>query len=279
MLPDFPKARPIFSAGEPFDGLRKLAETFSAFRSLDQLFLEQQERIAEVAKAFRSPGEVLLGQQERIVESLAAFDRAIQSRYPQLEAACDRLALLGWTMPTRFSVLDFVSSSGAFVSFADASRTDQDIDAMLTAFYSDSDCKQLRAVERDLTTSSTLGTRKLLLEEAFEAFYRGRHQIPVPALVATIEGLIATETGNLQSRSVAVKAFVAAREALAKPRTLECLTWYSVRKWIEQLFASSDFSGPLPPRINRHWILHGRDTGPWNMADSVRLFAALHTMV
>jgi hypothetical protein len=241
----------VFSFGEYFDGLRRLAEG--------------------TAGSLRQMEETLQSQQKQIVDALNALGRSFEASYPQLELACERLAVMGWTLPMQVT-------PRTLVSIADQGYSDQDIERILADFYTDNDCEQLRVIERELGRAKMLATRRLLLLEAFCAFYHGNYQIPVPALVSTIEGVIATESGNLPTRSTSVKVLVADREARAAPRSLERLIWYSARRWVEQVFVSADFSGPKPARLNRHWILHGRDAGPWEKADSVRLFTALHMM-
>src|SRR4030095_698695 len=57
------------------------------------------------------------------------------------------------------------------------------------------------------------------------------------------------------------------------------LIWKSVATFMEKLYENSDFSGNRPFLINRHWILHGRDATAWTVADSIRLFNALQTIV
>jgi hypothetical protein len=234
-------------------------------------FAEHVAGMRQFAGPLQELSEAWKRQQEQIAEALRAIGRDFEKSYPQMRVACDRLADLGWTIPMEVT-------PRTFVGLADPLHTDADIEQMLSDFYTDNDFEQLRVVQRDLVRSQALARYHSLIGEAFEAYYQGLHQIPVPALLAIIEGLVAAETGNLNSRAVALRKLAAEREAQAPSNGLEALMWRSARRLIDNVFADSDFSGPQPSRINRHWVLHGRDAGPWTKADAVRFFVAIHTM-
>jgi hypothetical protein len=212
--------------------------------------------------------EALRKQVEGFSAVFKAIARDAARSYPQMEAASDRLADLGWTVP-------MLVTPRTFVALADPSYSDSDIEAMLSDFYTDLDCEQLRIVQQKVIGAPLFGRWRGLLDEAFEAFYAGRSQIPVPALLAVTEGALAAESGAL---SISVRAIVAGRQSQETAQSLEAMVWRSVRRWVDHLFAYYHFSGPQPSALNRHWILHGRDAGPWTKTDVVRLFAALHTL-
>jgi hypothetical protein len=60
--------------------------------------------------------------------------------------------------------------------------------------------------------------------------------------------------------------------------SLTLIVWKNINRFFEELYKGSDFDGPRPWGLNRHWILHGRDTTQWIQADSIRLFQALDTI-
>jgi len=47
-------------------------------------------------------------------------------------------------------------------------------------------------------------------------------------------------------------------------------TWSALATFIGKLYEPSDFSKGRPPLLNRHWILHGRDSTQWTVADAHR---------
>jgi hypothetical protein len=48
--------------------------------------------------------------------------------------------------------------------------------------------------------------------------------------------------------------------------------------FLQMLFAPKPFDQKPPDRINRHWVLHGRDDCNWSQADVFRLLNALETL-
>jgi hypothetical protein len=134
-------------------------------------------------------------------------------------------------------------------------------------------------VQKDLLAAPLLAPWRGLLDEAFEAFWAGHLQIVVPALLMVIEGAVAIESGNRGAANLKVLAMAADTKTRQEPQSLDALVWRSLKRWLDKLFAYHTFAGPRPPTLNRHWILHGRDAGPWEKTDVVRLFAALHTIV
>jgi hypothetical protein len=59
---------------------------------------------------------------------------------------------------------------------------------------------------------------------------------------------------------------------------LEAFFWRSGIAFLDKVFATSDFAQSQPPFVNRHWILHGRSSVDWKLADALRLVNALWTL-
>lgn len=214
---------------------------------------------------------VVLNYQQSITAMVETIALDIRNSFPKMEAASDRLADLGWTIPMLLTPKEFMA-------LADSSYTDEEVDTGLSGFYTDGDHEHLREVQTALLNSAALSPWRGVLSEAFHAFYLGHFQIVVPALLVVTEGVIAMQSGNLNAAVVGVRKMAAETKAKQDPQTWDALTWRSIGRWTDHLFLNSHFSGPKPPTLNRHWILHGRDAGPWASADAVRLFAALHTI-
>lgn len=245
-----------FSFSEHFAGLTTFAESIAG------LLKPVNEAMNEFVRVHH----------ERWSAMLQALARDFDRSYPQLESASDRLADLGWTIP-------MLLTPRTFVELADPAYSDTDIEKMLLALYTDGDYKELRAVQKDILAAPLLAPWRGLLDEAFEVFWAGHLQIVVPALLMVIEGAVTSESGNLGAANVRVLAMAAHTKSQQEPQSWDALVWRSLTHWLDKLFAYHTFTGPRPPTLNRHWILHGRDAGPWEKTDVVRLFAALHALV
>lgn len=60
--------------------------------------------------------------------------------------------------------------------------------------------------------------------------------------------------------------------------SFDAIFWHNIERFIDELFKNFDFSAAPPDRLNRHWILHGRDASRGSQADSLRLFQAVDTI-
>ena len=235
----------LFSFGEHFGGLLAISETSA-------------KQFAESARAIAA-----------IFEGVA---RDFARSYPQMEAATDRLADLGWTIP-------MLGTPRTFVELADPSYSDSKIGAMLLDFYADADYELLRTIQGDILKAPLFAPWRELLNETFEAFFRGHYQIVVPALLMVTEGVVAIESSAaFPPDRIKVVDRVTQIQSQQRPQSIEALMWRSLQRWIAHLFQNSQFSGTPPARLNRHWILHGRDAGPWTATDATRLFASLHML-
>ncbi len=74
-------------------------------------------------------------------------------------------------------------------------------------------------------------------------------------------------------------AYLRGKIEAADPESLDRATWNSMNIFFALLYEKSDFRTAPPPKLNRHWSLHGRDLpSSWRRADALRLLHALATL-
>jgi hypothetical protein len=117
-----------------------------------------------------------------------------------------------------------------------------------------------------------------LLEQCLESYERGNYLICVPALIAVLEGAIAFPEGVAFIHGWGRRAFFDCKIADCDSDLLSRALWESMDIFVSHLFEHAPFGGARPPRLNRHWILHGRDVPDWGQAEALRLFQALQTL-
>lgn len=186
-----------------------------------------------------------------------------------LDVAATALARQGWTIPMHMTPAE------TFALLQDASG--DGLDARFVEWYESEDYAGLIELKAGLSQQANLEPWRGLLGEVFEAYRRQHFAITVPALLTVIEGCIATQPGD----GTNVRALVRRRldsEMNRWPDSVTALIWRSIATFCDQLFMPTHFAAGRPSRINRHWILHGRDTGPWNKADALRLVQAVDTV-
>jgi hypothetical protein len=196
----------------------------------------------------------------------------IDHLYQKWDDSCRRLAELGWTIPMHFTPREMVELTAP-------TNTDQDIENDIVDFYTCDQHKQLRRLQDDLMTSNELAQWHPLLRQCFIAFDSNLHLVTVPSLISALEGVVAQKCNTLRTKNIRMIQPTRDKAAQAIPLSMERLIWKSVATFMEKLYENSDFSGNRPFLINRHWILHGRDATAWTVADSIRLFNALQTIV
>jgi hypothetical protein len=230
-------------------------------KSLTTMF-QPVNQLAATAAAISPPVQPLL-------DTLAKID------WPKLRArmewSCERLANLGWTLPMRFA-------PGQLVELAEQGNTDQQVEQYMLDYFTFESGRFFLDLRGDVLGSANLVGWRALLEQCFDAYDRGHYLVPTPALLSVIEGAVAQNAGKLKATQVNTKKLAADLEKAAQPDSMDSLVWRSARVVLDKVFASSDFGGPHPGELNRHWALHGRDQTQWTQTDALRLFNLLATI-
>jgi hypothetical protein len=118
---------------------------------------------------------------------------------------------------------------------------------------------------------------RVLLSEAIASYESRRYAIVVLALLVVIEGAVSTGAGVLKARKPPGKS--AHRKRDATPAGMRRLIWVSIEAFVQPVFGDAPFNARRPITLNRHWILHGRDTTSWGRRrECIRLFHALDTI-
>jgi hypothetical protein len=198
-------------------------------------------------------------------------DEFMRDMWDSAKAQIHAMASQGWTLQMRFTlaVLDDL-----------AKLAPEQIDEFFVTFYTEDDFAELRAVREKLARRQSLAQWRELLEECFDSFTEGRHLITIPALLSIIDGVIASAGAVVTSRRAELLAACTKNAEKLGAGSLRGELWTSLREFMEKLFETAPFDGTRPALINRHWILHGRDTAAasWTVADALRLFNALQTI-
>jgi hypothetical protein len=208
---------------------------------------------------------------QRLSESLQASP-LLNIDWPKILAqrgqGCERLANLGWTTPMTFSLHDFAE-------IAEHCTSDQEIEQYMLNHFTTADSENFMDI-RDITLHSTkLVGWQALLQQCFDAYDRGHYLVTIPALLSVIEGAVAQKAGKLKSTQVNTRKLATDLKKATQLKNqdgMHFLIWRSARVVLDKLFANSDFGGPHPGELNRHWVLHGRDQTQWTQIDTLRLF-------
>lgn len=237
-----------------------------AFADIGRVSAELQAQ----ASMFRELGPTLA----RALEVQQAFLRGLPSAevfrdaHQRFLLDAETLAKAGWTFSMDMSPRE-ISELAEHAGDANA------IDEWFIKYYDAERGRQFRALAARLTKRKRLVAWHALLREALWAYRRKRYRLVVPALLATIEGLVCEVTGTVREKGV--NAFVKWDRRSAKPPEgfLAHIQWTATAAFLGWLWAGSDFGGPQPDGLNRHWVLHGRHPQIGGRADALRLLAAV----
>jgi hypothetical protein len=218
------------------------------------------------------PAMRLLAEQTRTaMEQVLETPEEVQMRWQQMEKAVVRLANVGWTLPMRMTPRQAVKLTVQL-------QTDDEIDDWMLKYYDRDDSSALRSMRQELLRRPKIAKWQRLVDQCFEAYRRRIYLVAIPALLSVVEGLVAQEQEERKQGRPNVIIMAELRQKSSQLGSVDNLIWLSARIFIENLFASSDFKGPRPPQINRHWILHGRDHTQWKQIDTLRLLHAVNTL-
>jgi hypothetical protein len=208
---------------------------------------------------------------DALVLSIAFPDDFMRDIWDSAKAQIHAMASQGWTLQMRLTL-------GGLEELANLGP--EQIDEFFVAFYTDDDFAELRAVREKLARRQSLAPWRELLGECFDSFVNGRHRITIPALLSIIDGVVASAGAVLSSRRSHLMAACTKNGEKLGSDSLRGELWISLREFLERIFETAPFDGTRPTLINRHWILHGRDTAAasWTSADALRLFNALQTV-
>lgn len=205
-------------------------------------------------------------------ERLIAETRAAAQRFAEFERDCvngaERLARSGWTLPISLTIPDMIELLRV---------PDDAIDDAFIAAYEGED--GFSWLKREINVAGRLKVWQPLLEQCFDNYERGNYAICIPALLSVLEGAIAKPDGLLFVKPEERVAYFKAKIEAVDGESLDRATWNSMNIFFALLYEKSDFRAAPPPKLNRHWILHGRDLpSSWCRADALRLFHALATL-
>jgi hypothetical protein len=205
-------------------------------------------------------------------ERFIAETQAAAQRFAEFERDCangaERLARTGWTLPISLTIPDMIELLRV---------PDEEIDDAFIAAYDAED--GFSWLKNGILTAARLKDWQPLLPQCLENFENGNYAICIPALLSVLEGAIARPDGVLFVSPADRVAYFRAKIAAADTDSLDRATWNSMNIFFASLYEKSDFRTAPPPKINRHWILHGRDLpSSWDRADALRLFHALTTL-
>jgi hypothetical protein len=117
---------------------------------------------------------------------------------------------------------------------------------------------------------------KDVIMECLWAHKHGKYRLPIIAGLTVVESMIATFSGKLLIRDIAVrnqweKTFVALGE-------IEYFLEKPFFDFLNNLWASTGFDKPTPSVLNRHWIMHRlilMTSDMWTKANSLRILLAI----
>lgn len=244
----------------------------------DGPFLPQLKRIIGEANRLEAAGRVeeqralLNALVEQIRKSpLAALGetmRRVDESMVGLEPAAFEMGVLGWTVPM-WGPIPLVET---IMNEVPADRLDE----LFLNTYRKKLWKRERALLKSVSAAQRLAKWHPLLKQAIKAYRRGDYLVVVPALLVIFEGAITTAADQATKRGGPRKA--ADRKLESLNAGMQRVAWVSLRGFASGMFVDHPFSNDPPVRLNRHWVLHGRDNPSWARLDCIKLLQALETL-
>jgi len=199
----------------------------------------------------------------------AKITKAFLIDFERLEQASLELASQGWALQ--------MSLTPAKIYKILTARSPKAVDAVFVNLYESNNGSFFNRVAKSLASRDVIAKWRPLLKQVFSAYRRRDFLITIPALLIACEGVLASDRGNETNVKKVVADCVQAQKH-REPDSITFLVWRTVERFINELFKNSDFTGARPSVLNRHWILHGRDSSTWTQADCLRLIQVVDTL-
>lgn len=175
------------------------------------------------------------------------------------------LAAQGWTTPLWVVPSEMSELLGSGVP--------DEVDGRFVEFYERDGGVKRSETMTWLLNRESLAPWRVLLSQVSTAYDRDDFAIAVPSLLAVLEGVLMADEGT----SVRVRD-AASRRVEQSSNAVRKWLWGAVSSFVDEVYRRSDFGGQRPSVINRHWILHGRDSSTWTQADCLRLIQAIEVV-
>lgn len=179
---------------------------------------------------------------------------------------------LGWTIPFNADLNDCLRL------LTDAS-TPQAADAAFLHFYQANDRRSLILLLGDLDQQPKLEDFKGLLQEVAFGIDKEKYRLVVTALLPTLEAVVRRCWTDDAWRAEERRKFFEKKLRAFEPDSFGRIEWTAMRSFVDGLYAKNMTPDPKPQFLNRNWILHGRGPADGNLADSLRLLQAIHTIL
>jgi hypothetical protein len=192
-------------------------------------------------------------------------------RFAETLKEVERLADIGWTLPTQLSVPELIEFLG--------SPDDDTAAAYLIRKFAETDPEFLR-MEVRLCQDRQLREFQTILPQCFRAIRQYDYAIAVPALVAILERVIQKlNPEHLHANTDVVKTLREKGEIAQRAQEdLFCAAvWLSLFKAVGSLWMSFPLNVPNTPTLSRPGIQHGRIEPPNTKCEIIRLLNTLET--
>ncbi|WP_337288437.1 hypothetical protein [Candidatus Methylomirabilis sp.] len=199
----------------------------------------------------------------------AELEEAVRLGMERLNRAAVDLAEQGWSLP--------MSLTPAETYEILESGTPAEIDKRFVRLYEADGGRYFERLAEDLTSRHGLLRWRSLITQVVSAYRRCDYAITIPALLTVCEGILVHGEGK-RTKLRAVMRKRAEAEQKKPPDSIDRILWDNVSRFVDKLFKQSDSAAAPPCRLNRHWILHGRDVPTWGQADCLRLLQAVDTI-
>ena len=244
------------------DQINSAVRAFQDARDGLQQIVESPE-VVKVVQSFSGIVQRLRGLNDQELEAIRLALKAPQDTLQKAEL----LGSLGWTFPVYMSPWRLYSILG----LNDADQIDQ----AFVDFYCESDGSNYAKLREAILSNERLDLWRPLLQQCCRSYEREEFLIVVPSLLTVLEGVFAKTENAPFVKGPERARFFSERIAALPSDSVERYMWLSANAFVKRLFESREFGGPEPGFLNRHWVLHGRDTPEWGRADCLRLLQAV----
>ena len=177
----------------------------------------------------------------------------------------------------------YVIWEGLDDEFVEEIITSPNINKTLRQYHERDHYKSINEIAQKCALNPIIKQNKRVFAQSLEAFNKGKSDLAVIGLTATIDGVLSNASGkcmtSIPKRTQELVNKLENAEALLNEEYALLSLYYTLDQTSKLFSERIQFFNNEPKRLNRHWIMHGRSSRKKTKLDCVKLIRLLYGII
>lgn len=169
------------------------------------------------------------------------------------------------------------------IDFAKEICNSANIDELVQGYYFDNNEQNMTMLIERCGAAKEIIPYKNLYAQTLNAYQRGHYHLACIGMFSLLDGVLADVSEMLSATNFKQRLGVIEKKLKDKvdlddfDRKTLCI-YTSTEQIKESMFGPSDFEGPEPDILNRHWVIHGRTRKAYSKYDFLKIMLWLDSI-